>query len=149
MLRIIEHSFLVMLICNNLSKFCRIVHFDQYYVANISFVIFFLPAFKAQRAKASSSCCFDTLPSESSCLRVLRPDFFGTGMSFLDVGFRSFALHTASPKDTFAAGNARTGDWRYTSCSFLKRCNDYGNDFTSFYSGSVGDVELRCVYDWC
>ena len=41
MLRIIEHSFLVMLICNNLSKFCRIVHFDQYYVANISFVFFF------------------------------------------------------------------------------------------------------------
>jgi len=52
---------------------------------------------------------------------------FGSWDVFLDLGFRSFALHTAFPKDTFAAGNARTGDWRYTFV-FSERCNDYGND---------------------
>lgn len=55
-------------------------------------------------------------------------------------------LHKASPMDTFAAGNARTGDWRCTS-AFSERCNDYGNDFTIFCTdGLVGAVGLAlCI----
>jgi hypothetical protein len=63
------------------------------------------------------------------CLRVSRFHAFVSSFSGVwefDVFFMFnnsgvFALHKAPPKDTFAAGNARTGDWRFCFLDYVVR----------------------------
>ena len=107
---------------------------------------FLLTGVQSQGAKASSSCCFDDFTFRVVSVYEFTARLLWNWDVFLDLGFRSFALHKASPRIPSQLEMRELGIGVIPLLS-LKRCNDYGNDFSSFCTGgSVAAVGLAlCI----